>query len=68
MAVYAWKALTTEEIKSFLRESWWFIKLIFPLLLVGVFLVGVLGKLLPEDWIRQRWSGFFGQRTGIYKW
>lgn len=55
-AVYAWKALTVEEIRRFLRESWWFIKLIFPLLLIGVFLVGVLGKLLPEDWIRQ-WLG-----------
>jgi uncharacterized membrane protein YraQ (UPF0718 family) len=56
MAVYAWKALTVDETKSFLRESWWFIKLIFPLLLIGVFLVGVLGKILPEDWIRQ-WLG-----------
>jgi uncharacterized membrane protein YraQ (UPF0718 family) len=56
MAMYAWKALTTEEIKSFMRESWWFIRLIFPLLLVGVFLVGVLGKLLPEDWIKT-WLG-----------
>lgn len=55
-AVYAWKALTADEIKRCLRETWWFIKLIFPLLLVGVFLVGVLGKLLPEEWIRQ-WLG-----------
>jgi len=55
-AIYAWKALTSEEIKSFLRETWWFMKLIFPLLLVGVFLVGVLGKLLPEDWITH-WLG-----------
>jgi len=56
LAIYAWKGLTTEEIQSFLRESWWFIRLIFPLLLLGVFLVGVIGKLLPEDWIRQ-WLG-----------
>jgi uncharacterized membrane protein YraQ (UPF0718 family) len=56
MALYAWKALSTEEIKNFLRESWWFIRLIFPLLLLGVFLVGVIGKLLPEEWIRE-WLG-----------
>jgi len=55
-AIYAWKALSREEIASFLRESWWFIKLIFPLLLVGVFLVGVLGKLLPDEWI-ENWLG-----------
>jgi uncharacterized membrane protein YraQ (UPF0718 family) len=56
IAIYAWKALSMEEIKSFLRESWWFIRLIFPLLLLGVFLVGVIGKLLPEAWIRA-WLG-----------
>jgi uncharacterized protein len=53
---YALKMFTKDEIKRWLRETWWFIKLIFPLLLVGVFLVGVLGKLLPEDWIKT-WLG-----------
>ncbi len=53
---YALKMFTKDEIKSWLRETWWFIKLIFPLLLAGVFLVGVLGKLLPESWIRS-WLG-----------
>jgi len=53
---YALKMVTKDEIKSWLRESWWFIKLIFPLLLVGVFFVGVLGKLLPDEWIKA-WLG-----------
>jgi uncharacterized membrane protein YraQ (UPF0718 family) len=57
--------LTAEEIQSFLRESWWFVKLIFPLLLVGVFLVGVLGKLLPEDWIRD-WLGGNGMAASFF--
>ena len=56
LAAYAWKALSREEIASWLRESWWFIRIIFPLLLGGVFLVGVIGKLLPEEWIRA-WLG-----------
>lgn len=56
IAAYAIKALTREETLRCLRETWWFIKLIFPLLLIGVFLVGVLGKLLPEEWIRS-WLG-----------
>ena len=64
-SVYAWKALTAEEIQSFLRESWWFVKLIFPLLLVGVFLVGVLGKLLPEDWIKG-WLGGNGMAASFF--
>ncbi|HOJ50984.1 MAG TPA: permease [Syntrophales bacterium] len=56
LILYALKALTKEEIKSWLRESWWFVKIILPLLLGGVFLVGVIGKLLPEAWIRS-WLG-----------
>jgi len=56
LAVYAYKALSRDEISSWLRESWWFIKIIFPLLLLGVFLVRIIGKLLPEEWIRS-WLG-----------
>jgi hypothetical protein len=55
-AGFAWKALPPEKIKSLLVETWWFVKIIFPLLLVGVFIVGVIGKLLPEAWIRE-WLG-----------
>ncbi len=64
-SVYAWKALAAEEIKSFLRESWWFVKLIFPLLLVGVFLVGILGRILPEDWIKD-WLGGNGMAASFF--
>jgi uncharacterized membrane protein YraQ (UPF0718 family) len=38
-------------------ETWWFVRLIFPLLLVGVFVVGVIGKLLPEEWVRTALGG-----------
>jgi uncharacterized membrane protein YraQ (UPF0718 family) len=53
---YALKMFSKDEIKSWLRETWWFIRIILPLLLAGVFAVGVIGKLLPEDWIRS-WLG-----------
>jgi len=56
LAAFAWKSLSRDEIATWLRESWWFIKIIFPLLLLGVFLVGIIGKLLPEEWIRA-WLG-----------
>ncbi|MFA7465115.1 MAG: permease, partial [Syntrophales bacterium] len=52
----AFRKLTKDEIKQWLRESWWFVKIIFPLLILGVFLVGIIGKLLPEEWIRS-WLG-----------
>jgi uncharacterized membrane protein YraQ (UPF0718 family) len=56
MAAYAWRVVPAEKIRIWLGETWWFVKTIFPLLLGGVFLVGIIGKLLPEEWIRQ-WLG-----------
>jgi len=56
MFAYALKAFSKDEIKSWFRETWWFVRIILPLLLGGVFLVGVIGALLPESWIRS-WLG-----------
>jgi uncharacterized membrane protein YraQ (UPF0718 family) len=52
VAVYAWLTKEGEEIKRWLGESLWFVKIIFPLLLLGVFLVGIIGAVLPEEWIK----------------
>jgi uncharacterized membrane protein YraQ (UPF0718 family) len=56
LTLYAMRALSREKISQWLMETWWFVRIIFPLLLAGVFLVGVIGKVLPEDWIR-KWLG-----------
>jgi uncharacterized membrane protein YraQ (UPF0718 family) len=56
---YAFWAKPLEEIKRWMGETWWFLRLIFPLLLVGVFIVGIIGAVLPESWI-QRWLGGSG--------
>jgi hypothetical protein len=56
MVAYAIKALPRERIEDWLRETWWFVKVIFPLLLIGVFIVGIVGKILPEDLIKT-WLG-----------
>jgi uncharacterized membrane protein YraQ (UPF0718 family) len=53
---YAWRAYSREEIRRWLEETWWFVRLIMPLLLIGVFIVGIIGFLLPEEWIRS-WLG-----------
>ncbi|HQL89236.1 MAG TPA: permease [Syntrophales bacterium] len=53
---YALTMFSKDEIKSWLRETWWFVRIILPLLLAGVVAVGVIGKLLPEVWIRA-WLG-----------
>ena len=55
-ATYAWRTIDREQLRQWMQESWWFVRIIFPLLLGGVFVVGVVGYLLPEEWIRE-WLG-----------
>jgi uncharacterized membrane protein YraQ (UPF0718 family) len=43
--------LTGDEIRDFLWESWRFIKQIFPLLIVGVFVVGMIREIIRPEWI-----------------
>jgi len=62
MLIYAFKVKSIDEIKRWLKESWWFVRIIFPLLLLGVFIVGVIGKLLPQEVI-QKWLGGSGIRA-----
>jgi uncharacterized membrane protein YraQ (UPF0718 family) len=41
-----------EEREAFFGETWWLTKRIFPLLIVGTFITGVIGYFLPVDWIK----------------
>lgn len=59
IAMYAYFTKSGEEILAWLKETWWFVRMIFPLLLVGVFIVGVVGAILPEKLI-QNWLGGSG--------
>jgi uncharacterized protein len=56
MLGYALAMFSRERLRDWLMESWWFVRIIFPLLLAGVFLVGVIGGILPEEWISE-WLG-----------
>jgi uncharacterized membrane protein YraQ (UPF0718 family) len=44
--------LSEDELRDFLWESWRFVKQIFPLLVAGVFLVGVIRVLIRPEWIQ----------------
>jgi hypothetical protein len=44
--------LTKDEQHEFLWESWRFVKQIFPLLVAGVFIVGVIREFIQPEWIR----------------
>ncbi len=64
VAAYAWKTLDRDRIRTWLVETWWFVRIIFPLLLVGVFIVGIIGAVLPQQWI-ETWLGGAGLRQSF---
>ncbi|MBN2084723.1 MAG: permease [Anaerolineales bacterium] len=54
LGVLAWilrRQLGMDEQRDFLWESWRFVRQIFPLLVAGVFLVGVIRVLIQPEWI-----------------
>ncbi len=51
--------LTRDETRDFLWESWKFVKQIFPLLIVGVFVVGIFRVIIKPEWI----EAIAGQNT-----
>lgn len=53
------KSLSRDEVRDWLWESWRFVKQIFPLLVVGVFAVGVIRVLIQPEWI----EALAGQNT-----
>jgi hypothetical protein len=59
IGIYAFKVKAMEEIRQWVRETWWFVRIILPLLLGGVFVVGIIGKLLPQQWV-ENWLGGSG--------
>lgn len=63
-AFYTWRVKSWEEIKGWLKESWWFVRTIFPFLLIGVFIVGIIGAVLPQEWI-ETWLGGAGLRQSF---
>jgi uncharacterized membrane protein YraQ (UPF0718 family) len=48
--IAAWH-LTADDLRDFLWESWRFVKQIFPLLVAGVFVVGLLRVIIRPEWI-----------------
>ncbi len=52
VTLVAWKGLTEYEVQEWLWETWRFVKQIFPLLIAGVFLAGVVRVLIPPGLIQ----------------
>lgn len=63
---------TAEERQEWLWETWRFVKQIFPLLLVGVFLASIARTLIPAVWIQTLagrnsvWANFAAVMFGVF--
>ena len=59
LGLVLWRWFTFDEIKMWMKETFFFTKKIFPWLVGGVFFAGMLRVLIPADWV----SAFAGQNT-----
>lgn len=72
VGVVAARSFTRDELSGWVWETWKFVKQIFPLLIVGVFLAGVVKVIIPEAWIRAAagqntiWANLAGVVFGIF--
>jgi len=57
VAAYVARSYSRERVNDWMRETWWFVRQIFPLLLLGVFIVGVVGVLLKPEWVQAALGG-----------
>ncbi|MGE5160850.1 MAG: permease [Betaproteobacteria bacterium] len=50
--LYFARRLPVDDWRAWLWETWRFVRQIFPLLVIGVFLVGVIRQLIQPEWIQ----------------
>ena len=52
IVIYVIRVFDREKTKEWMSETWSFVKIIFPYLILGVFIAGALGELIPENFIQ----------------
>ncbi len=66
------KSFTKEQLTGWIWETWKFVKQIFPLLIVGVFVAGIVKVIIPETWVRTIagentiWANLVGVLFGVF--
>jgi len=72
VALVAWRWLDTYQVQEWLWEMWRFVKQIFPLLIVGVFVAGMVRVLIPPTLIETIagrntvWASLIGVLFGVF--
>jgi uncharacterized protein len=66
------RSFTRDELAGWIWETWKFVKQIFPLLVVGVFLAGMAKVIIPAAWVRTLagentiWANLVGVIFGVF--
>jgi uncharacterized membrane protein YraQ (UPF0718 family) len=72
IGVVAARSFGQRQIAEWLWETWRFVKQIFPLLIVGVFVAGMVKVVLPEQWVQSLagrntlWANLIGVVFGVF--
>jgi uncharacterized membrane protein YraQ (UPF0718 family) len=72
VGLVAARSFEQHEIAGWLWETWKFVKQIFPLLVVGVFVAGIGKAVLPEQWVQTLagrntlWANLIGVLFGVF--
>ena len=66
------RSFSKDELTGWIWETWKFVKQIFPLLIVGVFVAGIVKVIIPETWVRTIagqntiWANLVGVVFGVF--
>lgn len=72
IGVVASRSFARDEIAVWLWETWKFVKQIFPLLIAGVFVAGMVKVVLPQQWVQSLagqntiWANAIGVLFGVF--
>lgn len=72
IGVVAARSFERDEIAEWLWETWKFVKQIFPLLIAGVFVAGMVKVVLPAQWVQSLagqntiWANAIGVVFGVF--
>ncbi|NPV77720.1 MAG: permease [Anaerolineae bacterium] len=72
IGIVAGRSFTKDELSGWIWETWKFVKQIFPLLIVGVFVAGIFREIIPETWVRAIagqntvWANLAGVLFGVF--
>jgi uncharacterized membrane protein YraQ (UPF0718 family) len=72
IGVVATRSFERHELANWIWETWKFVKQIFPLLVLGVFLAGVVKVIIPDSWIQTLtgqntiWSNLIAVLFGVF--